>query len=93
MLFVQINDVFDVCDTHIYVFWVIKIADKESPGMGVLVEMWHQGPGLNCSLSVSVICDSKKFQVRNYPFSDYPFLVLLIYDNNSLILVWLFAGT
>ncbi|KAK1415458.1 hypothetical protein QVD17_31240 [Tagetes erecta] len=39
-----------------------NLIDKESPGMGVLVEMWHQGPAMNCSFSVSVICDSKKFQ-------------------------------
>ncbi|KAL8257429.1 hypothetical protein R6Q59_029470 [Mikania micrantha] len=38
-----------------------NLIDKKSPGMGVVVEMWHQGPEMNCSLSVSVICDSKKF--------------------------------
>ncbi|XP_021977244.1 uncharacterized protein LOC110872692 isoform X2 [Helianthus annuus] len=39
-----------------------NLIDKKSPSMGVIVEMWHQGPEMNCSLSVSVICDSKKFQ-------------------------------
>ncbi|KAI3731167.1 hypothetical protein L1987_62351 [Smallanthus sonchifolius] len=41
---------------------IANLIDKESPGMGVVVEMWHQGPEMNCSLSVSIICDSKKFQ-------------------------------
>ncbi|MFS7937109.1 hypothetical protein Hanom_Chr05g00423711 [Helianthus anomalus] len=39
-----------------------NLIDKENPGKGVAVEMWHQGPEMNCSLSVSVICDSKQVQ-------------------------------
>ncbi|KAK9063348.1 hypothetical protein SSX86_017218 [Deinandra increscens subsp. villosa] len=38
-----------------------NLIDKERPGMGVVIEMWHQGSTLNCSLSVSVLCDSKNF--------------------------------
>ncbi|KAJ0764499.1 hypothetical protein HanPI659440_Chr08g0292891 [Helianthus annuus] len=41
----------------------INLIDKKSPSMGVIVEMWHQGPEMNCSLSVSVICDSKNFKL------------------------------
>ncbi|KVI04826.1 hypothetical protein Ccrd_016843 [Cynara cardunculus var. scolymus] len=36
--------------------------DKNSPDRGVVVKMWHQGSDMNCSLSVSVICDSKQVQ-------------------------------
>nr|XP_043609050.1 autophagy-related protein 27 isoform X2 [Erigeron canadensis] len=39
-----------------------NLIDKESPGMGVVIKMWHQLPEMNCSLSVSVICDSKQVQ-------------------------------
>ncbi|KAI7754673.1 hypothetical protein M8C21_012777 [Ambrosia artemisiifolia] len=39
-----------------------NLIDKENPGMGVVVEMGHQGPTMNCSLTVSVICDSKQVQ-------------------------------
>ncbi|XP_062154690.1 uncharacterized protein LOC133862827 isoform X2 [Alnus glutinosa] len=35
----------------------IEIIDKKNPHVGVIVKMSHTGPKLNCSLSVSVICD------------------------------------
>ncbi|XP_024990944.1 uncharacterized protein LOC112525174 isoform X2 [Cynara cardunculus var. scolymus] len=38
------------------------LIDKNSPDRGVVVKMWHQGSDMNCSLSVSVICDSKQVQ-------------------------------
>ncbi|KAI3735012.1 hypothetical protein L6452_14496 [Arctium lappa] len=38
------------------------LIDKNNPDKGVVVKMWHQGSELNCSLSVSVICDSKQVQ-------------------------------
>lgn len=39
-----------------------NLIDKESPDKGIVVKMWHQGSEKNCSLSVSVICDSKQVQ-------------------------------
>ncbi|XP_023771037.1 uncharacterized protein LOC111919691 isoform X2 [Lactuca sativa] len=38
------------------------LIDKENPDMGIVVKTWHQGSERNCSLSVSVICDSKQVQ-------------------------------
>lgn len=40
----------------------IDLIDKKSPHMGVVVKMSNRGPKLNCSLSVSVICDSNGVQ-------------------------------
>lgn len=39
-----------------------NLIDNESPKKGIVVKMWHQGSERNCSLSVSVICDSKQVQ-------------------------------
>ncbi|CAI9295862.1 unnamed protein product [Lactuca saligna] len=38
------------------------LIDKENPDRGIVVKTWHQGSERNCSLSVSVICDSKQVQ-------------------------------
>ncbi|XP_076901853.1 uncharacterized protein LOC143556413 [Bidens hawaiensis] len=38
-----------------------ELIDKKSPRMGLIVKMWHNGV-VNCSLSVSVLCDSKQVQ-------------------------------
>ncbi|GJR65558.1 ceroid-lipofuscinosis neuronal protein 5-like protein [Tanacetum coccineum] len=38
------------------------LIDKVTPAKGVVVKMWHQGLEMNCSLSVSVICDLKQVQ-------------------------------
>ncbi|KAG2730549.1 hypothetical protein I3843_01G292800 [Carya illinoinensis] len=43
----------------------IKIIDKKNPHAGVIVKMSKTGAELNCSLSVSVICDSNAFQGPN----------------------------
>ncbi|KAE7996558.1 hypothetical protein FH972_001271 [Carpinus fangiana] len=40
----------------------IKIIDKKNPHVGVIVKMSSTGLKLNCSLSVSVICDSNGVQ-------------------------------
>ncbi|XP_076951763.1 uncharacterized protein LOC143625239 [Bidens hawaiensis] len=37
------------------------LIDKASPHMGVVVKMWHNSM-VNCSLSVSVVCDSKQVE-------------------------------
>ncbi|KAI3783497.1 hypothetical protein L1987_42581 [Smallanthus sonchifolius] len=37
------------------------LIDIKSPQMGLVVKMWHNGV-VNCSLSVSVVCDSKQVQ-------------------------------
>lgn len=40
-------------------------ADEKNPNMGVIVKMMSSTrPKVNCSLSVSVICDSDGVQVR-----------------------------
>ncbi|PWA94076.1 hypothetical protein CTI12_AA064050 [Artemisia annua] len=39
-----------------------NLIDIESPRMGLVIKMWHNGPQFNCSLSVSVVCDSKQVQ-------------------------------
>lgn len=39
------------------------MADEKTPHVGVIVKMSNTGPKLNCSLSVSVICDSNGVQV------------------------------
>lgn len=45
------------------------MADKKNPHVGVIVKMSHTGPKLNCSLSVSVICDLNGVQVGSCSFS------------------------
>nr|XP_023905974.1 uncharacterized protein LOC112017750 [Quercus suber]POF19094.1 hypothetical protein CFP56_49946 [Quercus suber] len=40
----------------------IKIIDKKNPHAGVIVKMSNTGPKVNCSLSVSVFCDSNHVQ-------------------------------
>ncbi|KAB1217665.1 hypothetical protein CJ030_MR3G012238 [Morella rubra] len=40
----------------------IKVIDEKTPHVGVIVKMSNTGPKLNCSLSVSVICDSNGVQ-------------------------------
>ncbi|XP_071712044.1 uncharacterized protein [Rutidosis leptorrhynchoides] len=41
------------------------LIDKKSPQMGLVVKMWHNTSDVNCSLSVSVLCDSKQVQGPN----------------------------
>ncbi|KAI3458497.1 hypothetical protein Pfo_015160 [Paulownia fortunei] len=41
---------------------VIDVRDKKSPHMGIIVKMTNSGPKHNCSLSVSVICNSNGVQ-------------------------------
>ncbi|GJY61080.1 hypothetical protein Tco_0461737 [Tanacetum coccineum] len=38
------------------------LIDNKSPHMGLVIKMWYNGPQFNCSLSVSVVCDSKQVQ-------------------------------
>ncbi|KAI3508460.1 hypothetical protein L1887_23468 [Cichorium endivia] len=38
------------------------LIDKRNPQMGIVVKMRHNGPQANCSLAVSVVCDSKRVQ-------------------------------
>ncbi|KAI7735021.1 hypothetical protein M8C21_028138 [Ambrosia artemisiifolia] len=50
------------------------LIDKNSPYMGLVVKMWHNGV-VNCSLSISVVCDSKQVQgptiLQKDGFCDY----------------------
>ncbi|KAF5824204.1 hypothetical protein HanRHA438_Chr09g0394421 [Helianthus annuus] len=50
------------------------IGNKKSPNMGLVVKMWHSGV-VNCSLSVSVVCDSKQVEgptiLERVDFCDY----------------------
>lgn len=39
------------------------MADEKNPHAGVIVKMSNTGPKVNCSLSVSVFCDSNNVQV------------------------------
>lgn len=41
----------------------ISMADKKNPHTGVIVKMSNNGPKFNCSLAVSVICNSNGVQV------------------------------
>ncbi|KAG8380892.1 hypothetical protein BUALT_Bualt06G0064000 [Buddleja alternifolia] len=41
---------------------LIDVLDKESPHMGAIVKMTNNDPKHNCSLSVSVICNTKEVQ-------------------------------
>lgn len=43
---------------------IIRMADKENPQSGVIVKMSSSRPKLNCSLSVSVLCNTNGVQVR-----------------------------
>ncbi|KAL0922996.1 hypothetical protein M5K25_007036 [Dendrobium thyrsiflorum] len=43
----------------------ISLIEKDNPQKGVIVKMISSGSKENCSLSVSVICDSNKVQVSN----------------------------
>ncbi|PKA56181.1 hypothetical protein AXF42_Ash011110 [Apostasia shenzhenica] len=43
----------------------ISLIDRSNPEKGVIVKMFSIGPKENCSLSVSVFCDSTKVQVYN----------------------------
>ncbi|KAM0043067.1 hypothetical protein Hdeb2414_s0010g00336881 [Helianthus debilis subsp. tardiflorus] len=74
-----------------------NLIDKKSPSMGVIVEMWHQGPEMNCSLSVSGPKTLEK--VGNCNFVTGCAIVLAIKDNNLgwfstllIILLFLFGG-
>lgn len=42
------------------------MADKKNPHIGVIVKMSSGGPKLNCSLSVSVLCNANGVQVKFY---------------------------
>ncbi|PIN00921.1 hypothetical protein CDL12_26572 [Handroanthus impetiginosus] len=54
---------------------VLDVLDKKSPNMGIIVKMTNTGPKHNCSLSVSVICNSNGVQgpqtLENLGFCDY----------------------
>ena len=41
----------------------IPMADKKNPHTGVIVKMSNTGPKFNCSLAVSVLCNSNGVQV------------------------------
>lgn len=45
------------------------MADEKNPHAGVLVKMSNTGPKVNCSLSVSVFCDSNNVQVGSCSFN------------------------
>lgn len=45
-------------------FLFLNMADKEDPGKGVIVKMSGGSRNQNCSLSVSVICQKNKIDVR-----------------------------
>lgn len=45
------------------ILYLGECADKETPRAGIVIKM-SSGPKLNCSLSVSVICDANEVQVR-----------------------------
>lgn len=45
------------------------MADKKNPHTGVIVKMSNTGPKVNCSLSVSVFCDSNNVQVGSCSFN------------------------
>ncbi|KAL8539293.1 hypothetical protein ACS0TY_001063 [Phlomoides rotata] len=53
----------------------IDVLDKKNPQKGIFVNMTNSGPKHNCSLSVSVICNSKGVQgpqtLQNVGFCDY----------------------
>ncbi|XP_059627937.1 uncharacterized protein LOC132270753 [Cornus florida] len=54
---------YPVCSTLGYASsMIIDLIDKNNPHMGVIVKMSYIGPNRNCSLSVSVICDSNGVQ-------------------------------
>jgi len=44
----------------------ISMADKKNPHTGVIFKMSNSGPKFNCSLAVSVICNSNGVQVGFY---------------------------
>lgn len=43
---------------------MLKTVDKEDPGKGIIVKMLAGSSNPNCSLSVSVICQKNKVDVR-----------------------------
>lgn len=43
---------------------LVNLADNQNPHKGVIVKMTSSGSEHNCSLSVSVICDSNRVLVR-----------------------------
>lgn len=49
-----------LCPVH------INVADNQNPHKGVIVKMTSSGSKHNCSLSVSVICDSNRVHVREF---------------------------
>ncbi|KAL0282250.1 UNVERIFIED_CONTAM: hypothetical protein Sangu_2962800 [Sesamum angustifolium] len=54
---------------------IIDVCDRKSPHMGVIVKMTHTGSKRNCSLSVSVICNSNGVEgpqtLETVGFCDY----------------------
>ncbi|CAM8949343.1 unnamed protein product [Rhodiola kirilowii] len=56
-------DGYPVCTTiGSMLHMTIDVMDKKNPHNGVLVKMWHKGYEYNCSLTVSLLCDSKEVQ-------------------------------
>ncbi|CAM8958339.1 unnamed protein product [Rhodiola kirilowii] len=56
-----------ITNNYFNVNWMLisgrtNMADKKNPHNGVLVKMWHKGYEYNCSLTVSLLCDSKEVQ-------------------------------
>jgi hypothetical protein len=62
------------------------MADANNPHLGVIVKMSNTGPKFNCSLSVSVFCDSNGAQVGSCSFNllevnrlDFPGVVMIMF--------------
>lgn len=62
------HSVFELCEnitvSFCFYFGLVNMADEKDPHAGVTVKMSNGDRTLNCSLAVSVICDSSGVQVR-----------------------------